>query len=43
MYETLNEIVVEQGETLNKIEGNVGGARNNTKDAVKELQKTVYV
>jgi t-SNARE complex subunit (syntaxin) len=41
MYETLNEIVQEQGETLNKIEGNVVHAKGNTGTTVKELQKTM--
>jgi len=41
MYETLNEIVQEQGETLTKIEDNCVVTRGNTKNAVKELQKAL--
>jgi len=39
MYETLNEIVQEQGETMNKIESNVTHAKINTSHTVKELSK----
>lgn len=41
MYETLNEIVVEQGETLTRIGDNFSSARQNTKKAVTELKKTL--
>jgi t-SNARE complex subunit (syntaxin) len=41
MYETLNEIVQEQGETLTKIETNVSHTKGNTGQTVKELQKTL--
>lgn len=41
MYETLNEIVQEQGETLNKIEDNFTVTRGNTKKTVEELHKTL--
>jgi t-SNARE complex subunit (syntaxin) len=41
MYETLNEIVQEQGETLTKIETNVSHTKRNTSQTVKELQKTL--
>lgn len=41
MYETLNEIVQEQGETLTKIEDNVGATKHNTGKTVTELQKAL--
>lgn len=41
MYATLNEIVQEQGETLNKIEDNCAQTKNNTKETVSELQKAL--
>jgi t-SNARE complex subunit (syntaxin) len=41
MYETLNEIVQEQGETLNKIEDNVVCTKVNTGKTVTELQKAL--
>ncbi len=41
MYETLNEIVVEQGETLNRIEDNFRSTKHNTKGTVEELKKTL--
>jgi t-SNARE complex subunit (syntaxin) len=41
MYETLNEIVVEQGETLNRIEDNFHQTRTHTKKTVDELKKTL--
>ncbi len=41
MYETLNEIVQEQGETLTKIEDNCVVTKTNTKKTVQELTKTL--
>lgn len=41
MYETLNEIVEEQGETLNRMEDNFRSTRQNTKGTVEELKKTL--
>lgn len=41
MYETLNEIVQEQGETLNKIEDNVVCTKSNTAKTVSELKKAL--
>ncbi|CDW85647.1 vam3 target membrane receptor (t-snare) [Stylonychia lemnae] len=41
MYNQLNEIVVEQGETLTRIEDNFVQSKVNTKKTVKELQKTL--
>lgn len=35
MYENLNQIVHEQGETLNRLEDNVGGTKTNTKKTVE--------
>ena len=37
MYQTLNEIVQEQGVTLNKIEENCAATKQNTKKTVSEL------
>lgn len=41
MYQTLNEIVVEQGETMNKIEDNIVVSKQNTKKTVQELAKAL--
>lgn len=41
MYENLNEIVAEQGETLNKIEDNFTVSKGNTKRTVDELRKAL--
>ena len=41
MYENLNHIVAEQGETLTRLEDNILSSRNNTKKTVEELKKTL--
>ena len=41
MYENLNQIVAEQGETLTRLEHNVYSSKHNTKGTVKELRKTL--
>lgn len=41
MYSTLNEIVEEQGHTLNRIEDNFRTTKVNTKGTVHELKKTL--
>ena len=41
MQLTLNEIVAEQGETLNRIEDNFFQTKTNTKKTVDELKKTL--
>ena len=38
MYENLNQIVAEQGETLNRLEDNVSYTKHNTKKTVSELR-----
>ena len=40
MYETLNQIVAEQGETLTRLEDNIIQSKSNTKGTVRELKKT---
>ena len=41
MYENLNEIVKQQGETLNRLEDNVSYTKHNTKKTVEELRETL--
>lgn len=39
LYENINEIVQQQGITLNRIEGNVVSGKQNVSEAKKEMQK----
>jgi t-SNARE complex subunit (syntaxin) len=41
MHETLNEIVQEQGENMNKIESNVTHAKVSASHTIKELSKVM--
>jgi t-SNARE complex subunit (syntaxin) len=41
MYQTLNQIVDQQGDTMNKIEENILVSKSNTKKTVQELAKAL--
>ena len=41
MFKSLNEIVAQQGETLNRLEDNIVDTKANTGDTVSELKEAV--
>jgi t-SNARE complex subunit (syntaxin) len=41
MFQSLNDIVVQQGQTLNRLEDNICDAKGNTKDTVSELKEAL--
>ena len=41
MYQNLNELVDQQGETLHRIQDNVCDARGNTKGTLKEMKQSL--